>query len=158
MSSCMSNRQRGLAMVELALLLPIMLMVTFGSTEFARALFQEQALTKAAISGLRYMTRAYNAVDDDCSTGPRWSKSVQRARILAVKAGLDAPIVPDLEVGDVQITVQKRSVTAPLGDVCVINVSIEVPFRSIFGDTMVPFTSIRTPVLNSALEGVYVGD
>lgn len=45
--------QKGLAIVELALLLPLLLLIVFGITEFGRALLIKNALTNAAREGAR---------------------------------------------------------------------------------------------------------
>ena len=45
--------QKGQALVELALILPILLLIIFGITEFGRAWYIENALTNAAREGAR---------------------------------------------------------------------------------------------------------
>ena len=45
--------QKGLAMVELALLLPLLLLILLGIIEFGRALFVKNDLTNAAREGAR---------------------------------------------------------------------------------------------------------
>lgn len=45
--------QKGQALVEMALLLPLLLLVVFGITEFGRALYIENTLVNAARDGAR---------------------------------------------------------------------------------------------------------
>ncbi len=51
-----SCRQRGVAMLEFALLLPLLLLILFGITEFSRALFQYDTLAKTTRDACRYLS------------------------------------------------------------------------------------------------------
>lgn len=51
----MRREERGQALVEFALVLPIMLLVIVGVIDVARAVFQENTLAYAAREGTRYM-------------------------------------------------------------------------------------------------------
>lgn len=48
--------QQGVALVEFALILPMLLVMTFMTTEFGRALYQYNALTKSVRDAARYLT------------------------------------------------------------------------------------------------------
>jgi Flp pilus assembly protein TadG len=48
--------RRGAALVELAVCLPVMVLITFGTIEAANAIFLRQALTEAANEGARTVT------------------------------------------------------------------------------------------------------
>lgn len=50
------SRQRGVAAVELGLLMPILILLAFGITEFGRAFYQYNTLAKAVRDGVRYLT------------------------------------------------------------------------------------------------------
>ena len=50
----MKNRQNGTALVEFALILPLMLVLTFITTEFGRAMYQYNTLTKSVRDAVRY--------------------------------------------------------------------------------------------------------
>jgi Flp pilus assembly protein TadG len=54
----MSNlqKQRGVALVELALTIGILLTIVFGITEFGRAIYQYDTLAKAARDAARYLS------------------------------------------------------------------------------------------------------
>lgn len=52
----MNNGQSGTAMVEFALVLPLLLMLTFVTTEFSRALYQYNTLTKTVRDAARYLS------------------------------------------------------------------------------------------------------
>jgi Flp pilus assembly protein TadG len=52
----MKKIQRGVAIVEFALVLPVLLVLTFTVIEFGRALYQYNTLTKAVRDGARYLS------------------------------------------------------------------------------------------------------
>lgn len=52
----MRTRQRGVAIVEFALVLPFLLVLTFITTEFGRALYQYNILTKSVRDASRYLS------------------------------------------------------------------------------------------------------
>ncbi len=52
----MTNKQYGVAIVEFALVLPLLLILTFITTEFGRALYQYNILTKSVRDAARYLS------------------------------------------------------------------------------------------------------
>ena len=52
----MKTPQKGVALVELALILPLLLLLTFITTEFGRAMFEYNAITKSTRDAVRYLT------------------------------------------------------------------------------------------------------
>jgi hypothetical protein len=60
-------RKRGQAMVELALVLPLFLMVIFGIITLGLGVFYQQQVTNAAREAARYAT-THSATDDTCPT------------------------------------------------------------------------------------------
>ena len=52
----MKNKQKGAALVELALILPLLLLLTFITTEFGRAMFEYNAITKSTRDAVRYLS------------------------------------------------------------------------------------------------------
>jgi hypothetical protein len=52
----MKNKQNGAALVEFALVLPLLLILTFITTEFSRALYQYNTLTKSVRDAARYLS------------------------------------------------------------------------------------------------------
>jgi Flp pilus assembly protein TadG len=51
-----SRRQSGVALIELALLIPLLLVMTFVVTEFGRAIYQYNTITKSVRDAARYLT------------------------------------------------------------------------------------------------------
>ena len=52
----MRSKQNGVALVELALIIPLLLLLTFITTEFGRAMFEYNAVTKATRDAVRYLS------------------------------------------------------------------------------------------------------
>jgi Flp pilus assembly protein TadG len=52
----MKNRQAGVAMVELAIILPLLLAICFAVTEFGRAIYTYNTLAKSARDAARYLS------------------------------------------------------------------------------------------------------
>lgn len=52
----MKHKQNGVALVEFALVLPLMLILTFIVTEYGRALYQYNVLTKSVRDAARYLS------------------------------------------------------------------------------------------------------
>jgi hypothetical protein len=50
------NRQKGVALIEFALVLPFMLVLTFIVTEYSRALYQYNTLTKSVRDASRFLS------------------------------------------------------------------------------------------------------
>ncbi|SDY55105.1 Flp pilus assembly protein TadG [Collimonas sp. OK242] len=52
----MKTRQKGTAIVEFALVLPLLLLLTFITTEFGRAMYQYNIITKSVRDAVRYLS------------------------------------------------------------------------------------------------------
>ena len=48
--------QRGAALIELALIIPLLLLMTFITTEFGRAMYEYNAVTKSTRDAVRYLS------------------------------------------------------------------------------------------------------
>lgn len=91
-------RQRGLAMVEFVIVAPLLLMVMIGLGDAGIMLYQYNSLSKAAISGARYVAgRSFAGIIDP--------DTFETAKTLIVNAHPNntAPVVPRLTVSAVSI-------------------------------------------------------
>lgn len=52
----MNRTQKGVAIIEFALILPFLLLLTFITTEFGRAIWQYNTLTKSVRDSVRYLS------------------------------------------------------------------------------------------------------
>lgn len=150
---------KGLALVEFAVLLPLLLVIIFGITELGRALYQLNTLTKATDSGVRYLSRAWGALDGDCNPGPRWEQAQDATRALVVygnPAGTGAPLLPGLSTGEITIDVRGSAVPGSARAACVITVSAATPFNALSGEQIIPFTNIGPVTLRTSKEGRYL--
>jgi Flp pilus assembly protein TadG len=152
-------KQKGAAMVELAIVLPVLLIITFGIVELGRALYQHNALGKGADSAARYMSRAWGTVDIDCNTLDPWSASVVVAKNLAAfgnEAGTGNSLVKGLSATDITIAVDAATGFTPT--VCVISVESAVTFQGVFGDRIVPFLDLGPINLSTEREMRFIGE
>jgi Flp pilus assembly protein TadG len=139
--------QRGAAIVEFAIVLSLMLLITAGIFEFGRAFQYYDALAKATRDGARYMSTVPNATIS--------SVAVSNAKDLVVAAANAANLSPTLTTGDVVVTCTPAACadgTAP-ADIEVsisgysINIGGVMPFvsgtTSYTGVTLAPHTTMR---------------
>lgn len=94
-------RQRGVAAIEMALVLPILLAIAFGITELGRAMYYYDTLTKSARAAARYLV-VYNAAEAFVQEQARCLAVYGRPITGCDGAGL-APVVPGLRSTDVQV-------------------------------------------------------
>ncbi|MEW5978881.1 MAG: TadE/TadG family type IV pilus assembly protein [Acidobacteriota bacterium] len=90
------RRQRGQSMVELAMVLPFLLLLVAGIIEFGRAYYQYNTLSKAVRVAARYM-----------SSRPWLANERTNATRMVVYGNVDgtgSPILPGLSTSNVQIT------------------------------------------------------
>ena len=166
----MSSRQRfsrGAVTVEFAIIVPLLVMLVFGITELGRALYQLNTLTKATVSGARFLARLDNAIDFDrvngsCSAGAAWEGSQQLAENLVLygsEIAGEETLVPQMSV---TFDYAYRDATyegfSTAG--CVIIAESEAVYTSIFGDEgpIIPFTDIDTFTMNQKVEERYIGE
>lgn len=137
------RKQRGVAVIELAILLVPLIILTFGMTELGRAVHYYNGIVSSTRAAARYLSTVPEGQGED------------GARCVAVYGNpgcSGTPLVPGLTTGMVQIRYQ-HGVEAGPGTVEMVRVTVEgYPFRS-----MVPFvvrdmtfasigTSMRQPV------------
>lgn len=100
-SAAMTTRQRGLAMVEFVITVPLVLFVLIATAEIGRALYQYTALTKAVRDGARWL-----ADQGDGTTGVPVldATDLNRARNVTVfgnTAGAGQPLLPGFSTGNI---------------------------------------------------------
>ncbi len=129
------RRQRGLAMVELTITAPVLLLMMCGTVEFGQYLIQYNTLNDAVRNAARHVAgAALNGTDDRLVTGGAWSTLVTQGQNLAVfgnVAGAGAALLPGLTTG--QIAVTENTATND------ITVTAAYPYQSVFGGLMPNF-------------------
>ena len=156
--------QRGTAMVELAVITPLLVMLLFGFIEIGRALIQTNSLTKAVTTGARYLAREPGAVNDPphCTQGSNWATASAQARLMVAydeggTGDLILPILPGLDAGGAVTTATRADVAGTL-IVCVVRVTAQTQFAAIFGDSIVPFLNLGPIQINAVAEERYIGE
>ena len=122
-------KQCGVALVEFALILPLLLILTFVTTEYSRALFQYNILTKSVRDAARYLS-VYNPGD---------TTKFPIAKNLVVygnPSGTGVPLVIGLTTSLVPNPVWQTAGTAPVINTVTIRVTgyvFQPLFTSAFG-------------------------
>jgi len=156
-------------MVELAIVIIPLVMIVFGITELGRALYQDNSLTKAVNIGARYIARQPDllyppyAENNPCGVADsgRWSNVQGEAKNLIICGRRDCsgeePVVPGLVEDHITIGTPELVTGYGGSPACVIEVSARTPFSPIFGDVVIPFTSVGLFDLTARTEERYIG-
>jgi hypothetical protein len=119
----MKRYQRGGALVEFALVLPLLLLLTFLTAEFGRALYQYDTLTKSVRDAARYLTFRDGSPDN-----------IVHARNLVVfgnTTGSGNPLVPGLTLANVPDPAWSSTGAYPAVNTVTVSVT-GFTFRSLF--------------------------
>src|SRR5215831_9208588 len=88
--------QRGQSLAEFAVVLPLLLLIVFGITEFGRAYYQYNTLCKAIRNGARYMSsHTYSSAN---------ITNAQNMVVYGNTAGSGTPVVPGLTTAKIVVT------------------------------------------------------
>lgn len=120
----MKTRQSGSALVELALILPFLLLLTFITTEFGRAMYQYNTITKSVRDAVRYLSVQTPGTGED------------QARNLIVYgnlAGNGAPLVLNLVPANVLPPTWQLAGSIPVINTVTVTVR-GYTFRPLFGN------------------------
>jgi len=127
--------QSGLAMVEFALSVPVLLLLMFGSFEFGHFLIQYSTLNDAVRNASRYVAgKALDGSTGTLRTGSYWSSLVTEGTNLAIFGnivGTPPAVLPSLNASDI-------TVTEDLVD-RYITVTAAYPYQSLFGGAIPTF-------------------
>lgn len=165
-SSINRPRQSGAALVELAIVIPVLLAFFFALADYGRALLYDHVLLNQVESGTRYLGRVYQGLNSSCGTGSGWASAKTTATNLVVygnEAGSGSPMITGMTTSNVGINVVSKSIAVPGSSpaatvtACTIQVSASVTNPGMFGTT-VPLLGAAQPVLRANSEERYVGE
>lgn len=124
------SKQKGAAMIELALILPLLLLLTFITTEFGRAVFQYNSIAKSVRDAVRYLSM---------QTPGTHMTEARNLIVYGNTAGAGTPLAPGLALSHVQLPTWQAAGTNPVINTVTVTVSgytFQSLFVSVFG---IPF-------------------
>ena len=146
--------QSGLAVVEFAIVLPLIVLLALAVTELGRGLYQYNTLTKAVRDGVRHLSDVAIDTLGQVDITPHVS-DVQNLVVYGDVDGGTAPILPGLSTSDVAVTA--IAVTLPSGGITTNHVEVSADFNfvplfpalSVLGYSMIP--TMTTSAIERAL-------
>lgn len=158
------KKLRGVVLVELVLIVPLLVFMVFGITELGRALYQQDKLTMAIQAGARYLSRTYEGLDfeNGCIELAAWAAAVPKVTNLVVYGnaeGVGSPLLPGMDGDAVSISDDHSPLPDPSGngyfdDVCVIRMSAAVAYQPLFLDYIIG----DALTLSTAVEQRWIGE
>jgi len=94
----MKKKQNGVALVEFALILPLLLILTFITTEFGRALYQYNTIAKSLRDASRYLSTQDPSI---ATTDPSKITTARNLVVYGNPAGSGSPLVLGLTTSHV---------------------------------------------------------
>jgi Flp pilus assembly protein TadG len=132
------RRQRGLAMVEFAISVPVILLLMFGSFEFGHLMTAYSTLNDGVRNAARFVAgAALQNTADTMATGANWTNLQTQGTNLAIYgniAGTGSPILEKLDDAQTTtITVSEDTVART------ITVAVDYPYVPLFGSAIPTF-------------------
>lgn len=138
----MKTRQAGVAIVEFALVLPLLLLMTFVVTEFGRAIYQYDTLTKSVREGARYLSIQ--------TPGTRVAQA-QNLVVYGNTAGGGTPLALGLSTDQVSAVWATSSGTEPVITTVTVQIS-GYAFQSLFVSVLgLPFGSVPYSTIQATM-------
>ena len=145
----MKTRQSGVAIVEFALILPLLLLLTMITTEFGRAIYQYNTIVKSLRGAARYLS-----VQTPSTVLTPNTVAITEARNLVVfgnVSGTGSAMVPGLTVGNVATPTWQTAGSDPLINTVTITVTgytFHPLVTGVFGTT---FGNISYPDISATM-------
>jgi Flp pilus assembly protein TadG len=121
------DSQRGAALVELALVMPLLLILTMITTEFGRVIYQYNLLTKSVRDSVRYLS---------VQTPGTHTAEAQNLISYGRTTATGTPLVPGLTAANVAVPVWATQGSAPIINTVTVRVQnfcFRPLFTSVFG-------------------------
>jgi Flp pilus assembly protein TadG len=134
---CPRRWQRGLAMVELVMTAPILLLLLFGTVIFGEWLIQYSILNDSVRDAARYVAgAASNGTDGTLIQGAAWTTLQGQGKNLAVYGNVNGtgnPVLPGLTVGNINVGQDTATLTITVS-------TTGYTYQSLFGASMPSFS------------------
>jgi len=96
--------QKGVALVEFTLVLPLLLLLLLAFGEFGRMLYQYNVLLQASRDAGRFVSsQAWNTTLGAINVNSTLRTRTQNVAVYGVPSAAGAPVVPGLTVGEVEV-------------------------------------------------------
>lgn len=132
----MKTRQSGAAIVEFALTLPLLLLLTMITTEFGRAIYQYNTIVKSVRGAARYLSA--QTPSSALTADPAAITAATNLVVYGNTAGTGTPLVLGLTTGNVETPTWQTTGSLPLINTVTITVT-DYTFHplvtSVFGTT-----------------------
>jgi Flp pilus assembly protein TadG len=130
--------QRGLAMVEFVIALPLLLLLLCAIGEFGRLLFQYNSLTQACRDAGRFAAgQAWNATLGQVDLNATLQSQTRNVAVYGTPANNGTPAVPGLTTGDVSVAAAGTEH---------VQVSITYTFQPVIGSGLPGFFGNSVPL------------
>ena len=130
--------QRGLAMVELVIALPLLLLLLCAIGEFGRLLFQYNSLMQASRDAGRFVAgQAWNATLGQLDLNATLQTQAKNVAVYGTPTNNGIPAVPNLTTGDVSVTAAGTQH---------VQVSITYTFQPVIGSALPAFYGNAVPL------------
>jgi len=97
--------QRGLVLVEMVLITPLMLLMMLATAEVSRAFVDHNTLTKAARNGVRYVAEnAFQGTTGVVSVSMQLSDEAKNLVVYGNTLGIGSPVLPGLAPANITVT------------------------------------------------------
>lgn len=127
------NQQKGIAIVEFTLVLPVMLLLIYATAEFSRVLYQYNLLTQLTRDAGRYISLAGHAIPDTTGVVDLTDEIKTETRnilLYGTRFSGSTPLLDGLNVADISITEVGAGI---------IVISVSYDWSPIVGDVMPTF-------------------
>ena len=130
--------QRGAAAAEMALILPLLLILMFGGFEVGHYFYTEHKIVKAVRDGARYAGRLpFDSYD--CASGSAAREGDIRAVTRTGTVQGTTPLIPDWPAGDIRVLVDCTSIATGIftgngNRAAIVTVAATAPYPSLFGE------------------------
>ncbi|HEX2531971.1 MAG TPA: TadE/TadG family type IV pilus assembly protein [Burkholderiaceae bacterium] len=123
----MKKKQHGVALIELALILPLLLLLTFIATEFGRAMYQYNTIAKSVRDAARYLS---------IQTPGTHTTEARNLVVYGNLAGTGTPLAIGLDLAQVPLPTWQTAGATPLINTVTVRVAgytFNPLFGSVFG-------------------------
>ena len=139
------KKQRGIAAVEFAIAVPILLLLMLATAELGRAIYQYNTLAKAVRDGVRYLSsEALKGTTGVMKQGAEWIDVSDKAKNVVVfgnPAGTGNRVLPDLIASQVAATKEVDAIHVRVG--------VTYPYVPLFGNILVAFNMTPAAIMRA---------